>query len=190
MQFPASPLLTTLYTFHLGLRASLLGLQNNASEVKCRRAVNTLKLNDEETVAQDHEKSVKSWRVFHFLLQDPWFYCNIWCIPGMTVSNMWRSTYLAFATARPVNNFRSNFPCSRLCHIFVFIYVSSRLDSCNCLLCPCPIKKLQSLQNSGVQLIHQDHAKPPFRILHWLPLYSLLTCIKKKNVTSIFMSLC
>lgn len=49
--------------------------------------------------------------------------------------------------------------------------------SCNC---PCPIKKLQSLQNSGVQLIHQDHAKSSFRILHWLPIYSLLTCIKKK----------
>ena len=69
--------------------------------------------------------------------------------------------------------------------------LSSRLDTCNCLLYGLPetdIAKLQSVQNSAAHLVigakHSDHITPILDDLHWLPvrkriLFKLLLIVYK-----------
>ena len=64
---------------------------------------------------------------------------------------------------------------SRTTEILVHAFITSLLDSCNCLLLGAPereLGKLQRIQNSAARLVSKErsqHITPILRDLHWLP---------------------
>jgi hypothetical protein len=88
------------------------------------------------------------------------------------VNSVCRSGYMHIRTIGKIRHLLPQKVTEQLTHAFV----TSRLDSCNSLLCGLPAvltNKLQRLQNTAARLVTRtrkyDHITPVLRQLHWLP---------------------
>ena len=103
------------------------------------------------------------------------------------IKNVCRMALISLRTLGQLRKYLDRSTTERLVHAFI----SSRLDSCNCLLYGLPdtdILKLQRVQNSAARLVtgarRWDHVTPILKDLHWLPirkriLFKLLLVVYK-----------
>ena len=91
------------------------------------------------------------------------------------VNNICRKASLALRRIGSVRQYLN----SNTTEVLVHAFVTSQLDSCNCLLLGTPekeISKLQRIQNSAARLVSRakksDHITPILKHLHWLPIQS------------------
>ena len=91
------------------------------------------------------------------------------------VNNICRKASLALRRIGSVRQYLN----SNTTEVLVHAFVTSQLDSCNCLLLGAPekeISKLQRIQNSAARLVSRakksDHITPILKHLHWLPIQS------------------
>ena len=114
------------------------------------------------------------------------------------VSNVCRTALYALRSISQLRKYLDKTTTERLVHAFI----SSRLDSCNCLLYGLPdadIAKLQRVQNSAARLVvgarRRDHIQPILQDLHWLPirkriLFKMLLLVYKSlaNLAPLYIS--
>ena len=91
------------------------------------------------------------------------------------INNICKRGSLAIRNIGRIRKYLNQADCEKLVHSFV----TSRLDSCNSILCGLPesqISKLQRIQNTAARLVTKtkksDHITPVLRQLHWLPISS------------------
>ena len=103
------------------------------------------------------------------------------------INNVCRMALNSLRTVGQLRKYLDRSTTERLVHAFI----SSRLDTCNCLLYGLPetdIARLQRVHNSAVRLVvgakRIDHTTPILNNLHWLPirkriLFKLLLIVYK-----------